>query len=68
MSVQPTESGVFSQEINGFVGNRKGMEKIVIRILRIYWDDDHKNARIVLEGATIPGLITNGKGKFMVEK
>jgi len=44
------------------------MEKIVIRILRIYWDDDHKNARIVLEGATIPGLITNGKGKFMVEK
>jgi hypothetical protein len=49
-----------------YSSNHEPASNIPIRLGEVYWDDEHKNAAFVLEGATSPGAISVMDGTFII--
>jgi hypothetical protein len=41
------------------------MRNTTVRLARIFWDEEHKDGAVVLEGARSPATVTDGNGYFV---
>ena len=61
----PNKGGLAGQILTTAGGGQKPLVDVVVRLARVYWNQDKSDGAYVLEGATSPAAFTRAEGAFL---
>jgi hypothetical protein len=65
ITLTPTKAALSGKVYTSYSGSLQPLKGTVVRLAKVFWNNDKTDGAFVLEGGSSPSTITNQKGEFV---